>query len=159
MNSGLKCRRSINTVISTDMDTWIVFKGFWRTNIYILKEILDKKNKGFTVTQWTLTVAAVFAANDGNCEINIKDSIFPVWIKAVLSLSTSLISFLRSKKFLVNQTLEEWVSKNHIRNYLKHATLHILAPSQLICVSKCHFLSLLYKTRPGQAEAEEEGCC
>lgn len=159
LNSGLKCRGSINTMISTDMETWIAFKGFWRTSIYILKEILGKKNWGFTVTKCTLTVAAVFAANDGNCEINLKDSISPVWIKAALSLSTSLNSFLRSKDLLVNQTLEERVSKNHIRNYLKPATLHILAPSQLICVSKCHLLSLLYKTKPGQAEAGEEGCC
>jgi len=75
--------------------------------MYIRREILGKKNKGFTVTKWTLAVAAVFTANDGKCEINLEDSTFLVWIKAALSLSTSLISFLRSKEFLVNQTLEE----------------------------------------------------
>lgn len=72
-----------------------------------MKDVLGKKNEGFTVTKWTLTVAAVFAANDGNCEINLKDNISPVWIKAALSLLTSLISLLRSKDFLVNQTLED----------------------------------------------------
>lgn len=31
---------------------------------------MDKKNKVSNVTDWSLTVAAVFAAHDGNCEIN-----------------------------------------------------------------------------------------
>lgn len=47
-----------------------------------------------------------------------------------------------------------WVSKNHICNYLKHATLHILAPSQLICVSKCHFCPSCIK--PGLARQKQE---
>lgn len=65
------------------------------------------KKKRFSVTKWTLSIAAVFPVHDRNYEINLKDSIFPVWIKAVLSLSTSLNIFLRSKDILVNRTLEE----------------------------------------------------
>lgn len=137
-------------------------EGILKENYLHTDKILGKKNKDFGVTDWTLTVVGVFSADDGNCEINLKESIFPVWIKATLSLSTSFISLLRSKEFLVNQTLEEWVSKNHICNYLEHATLHILAPSQLIGVYKCHFMppsSPSPKNRPGQAETGEEGCC
>lgn len=82
-------------------------EGILKEKYLHTEKILGKKNKDFSVTDWTLTVVAVFSADDGNCEINLKESIFPVWIKATLSLSTSFISLLRSKEFLVNQTLKE----------------------------------------------------